>query len=526
MRRFLNNLLRSFRTTSSATRPAPARKNRARLSLEALETREVPTVGFTPHFSGTGVTVPTGTTLAQEEAPSLKSADVVIIFAGTDWFSNQGFANQQTLLNSIQSILDSPYLSALTQYGSDGKAHLFSEWATTSTPPLSATNGLTPSDSDLYTFVNNQIASINRGPFRGSAPVPSANAIYLVISDPKDSSTQNGTHGYNGYRSNNPAHYAFVGAKGFSGSLLDQFTMCFSHELAESMVPGIQVSDPANLVPADSRQICDGEPETFGNGYGYRLHGGVLVQAYWSQNAGAFIVPDSNSQTVSLSWPSSSFNGTFNLTAYGDQLGANYNDTFTLDRNPVTFGQRLTLNNEVFSFDKGQLNVINLYTEGGANTVTIKSVLPGSSVSVDSLSSTSNDTVYVGNNGSLSDISGPVSVANSSGGKTALYIEAWADPPTDITIKSESVSVGWATINYIPCFTSTLASGVTSVTISDASGTNFIDAQSVPAFVPVTVVGNFFDVLYGPAANQVHLHRIPPHGGGGGTGGGTLGSNL
>ena len=242
-------------------------------------------------------------------------------------------------------------------------------------------------------------------------------------------------------------------------------------------------------------------------------------------------MPDGNSQVVSLSWPPSAspstFNGTFNLTAYGDQTGANFNDTFTLDRNPVTYGQRLTLNNEVFSFDKGQLNLINLYTEGGANIVNIKSVLPGSSVYVDSLSSTSNDTVFVGNNGSLSDVSGPVTVANSSGGKTALYIEAWADPPTDITINSESVSVGSATINYIPCFTSSLASGVTSVTISDASGANSIDAQSAPAFVPVTVVGNFFDVLYGPAADQVHLRRIPPLGGGGGaTGGGTTGFAL
>ncbi len=61
------------------------------------------------------------------------------------------------------------------------------------------------------------------------------------------------------------------------------------------------------------------------------------------------------------------------------------------------------------------------------------------------------------------------------------------------------------------------------MTISDAPGTNYIDAQSVPAFVPVTVVGNYFDVLYGPAADQVHLRRIPPLGGGGTTSGGTTG---
>jgi hypothetical protein len=241
-------------------------------------------------------------------------------------------------------------------------------------------------------------------------------------------------------------------------------------------------------------------------------------------------VPDGNSQVVSLSWPPSAspstFNGTFNLTAYGDQppFGTNFNDTFILDRNPVNSRQRLTLNNQAFTFDFGQLNLINLYTEGGTNTVNIKSILPGSSVYVDSLSSTSNDTVFVGNNGSLSDVSGPVTVANGFGGKTALYIEAWADPPTTITITSESVSVGSATINYIPCFTPSLASGVTRVSISDAYGANHIDAQSVPAYVPVDVLGNFYDVLSGPAANQVHLKRVPyGNGGGGTTGGGTAG---
>jgi hypothetical protein len=496
----LSNWLRSLKP---GHRPAPARKNRVRLTLEALETREVPTVSFTPHFSGTAVTLPAGTTLAQEEAPSLQSPELVIIFAGSDWMTNQGFTNEQTVLASIQSILNSPYLSALTQYGSDGKASLFSNWTTTSVPPLTGPGGLAPSDSDLHTFVTNQIASMRQGPFARAVPVPNAKAIYMVISDVKDSTTSQGTHGYNGYRSNSPAHYAYAGTKGFSGFALDEFTMTFSHELAESMAPGIQVNDPGNL--GKDSQICDGEPETFGNGYGYRLNG-ALVQAYWSQSDNAFIVPDGNNQVVTLSWPTSTFNGTFNLTAKGNP---NVNDVFTLDRDPVTFRQRLTLNNQVFSFDGGQLNAISLYTQGGTNTVNIKSVLFGESVTVDSLSSTSNDTVVVGNNGSLSDIAGPVNVANSCGGKTALVIQSWADSPTNITITNNSVSLaGLATIDYTPYGGPSGWSGVRSVTIDDAYGTNYIDAQSVSAYAPVTVVGNPFDVLYGPAANQVNLERL------------------
>jgi hypothetical protein len=45
------------------------------------------------------------------------------------------------------------------------------------------------------------------------------------------------------------------------------------------------------------------------------------------------------------------------------------------------------------------------------------------------------------------------------------------------------------------------------VTIDDAFGRNRINAQSVPPYVPISVIGNFWDWLYGPAASQVHLYR-------------------
>jgi hypothetical protein len=517
----LSSWLRSaVRTIKPGRRPAPARKNRVHLSLEALETREVPTVAFTPHFSGTAVTPPAGTTLAQEEAASLKSPDVVIIFAGSDWVTGQGPANEQTLLTSIKAILSSKYLSGLQQYGSDGNANFFSSWQTNSavnlTQGLPGSPNFMPSDSDLHTFVNDQIASEKK---INASLVPSATAIYFVINDPTDSKG-GGCNSLTG----SAVRAAYVGATNFSNGRINQdgFTMAFSHELAESMADEIHVNDPGNLNL--SFQICDNEPEAFGNGYGYRINGGTLVQAYWSQSNNAWVVPDGNSQVVTLSWSSTTFNNVFNLTAYGDQppFGANYNDTFTLDLAPTTTGQRLTLNNQAFSFDNGQLNLIYLYTEGGSNTVNLKYVPFGESVYVDSLSSTSNDTVVVGNNGSLSGITGPISVANSSGGKTALQVTAYADPPTNIKITSGSVTVGGIPIYYTPyAGPSSSVYGVTSVTISDAYGANQIDAESVPAYVPVTVVGNYFDNLFGPAAGQVTLKRIPYHGGGWTTGGGT-----
>jgi hypothetical protein len=506
----------AIRSIQPGRRPAPARKNRVRLSLEALETREVPTVAFTPHFSGTAVTVPADTTLAQQEAYSLKSPDVVVIFAGSDWSTTQGLANQQTALASIKAILSSPYLSGLTQYGSDGKAIFFSSWQTNSTVKLTQGNpggsNFFPSDSDLHTFINSQIASEQKV---NASLVPSATALYFVINDPKDSLGGGVNWGGGAVKAN------YVGATNAPGGnfAIDDFTMTFSHELAEAMASAITVNDPGNLKLG--RQICDNEPENFGLGYGYRVNG-ALVQAYWSQSNNAWVVPDGNSQVVTFSWSSTTFINlfNFNLTVDGQQPGA----TYTLDYDPVTFGPRLTLNNQVFSFDDPMLSSIYLNTAGGANTINVKD-LNNHPLFVNSLSSSSNDTVVVGRNGSLLDIGSPISVANSPGGKTALHINAYADPPTSINITSNSVSVltygMMVNIYYTPSTSPTLASGVTSVSISDPYGANQIDAQSAPAYVPITIVGNYYDNLFGPAANQVHLKRVPYGYGGGSTPGTT-----
>jgi hypothetical protein len=495
----LTTRLRSaFQTIAAdARRRRASTKSRVRLALEALEDRAVPTVAFTPHFGGTTLAPPPGDSLAREQAASLKSPAVVLIFAGSDWTTTQGLANERTVLLSVGAILGSPYLSALDQYGSDGRAVFFSFWQTNNTPTLT---GNTPTDTDLRTFVNNEITNQKNNP----GLVPNSTAIYFVINDPKDSSSSSGTFGFNS--SNGSAvHVAYVGAKGFSGGAFDGFTQVFSHELAEAMAPAIHVNDPGGL--NEGFQIADGEPENFGGGYGYRLNG-ARVQAYWSQRDGAWVVPDGNSQVFTLGWSAATFNDSFNLVVLGDQWGTNFNDTITLDRAPITFGSRVTMNNESVSFDFGQIKQISLSTLGGTNTVNVKSVLFGETVFVDSVSTSSNDNVVVGNNGSLADIQGYLNVANSSGGKSNLTIQAWADGPKNITITDRAITVGSAVVHYTPYSGPTSrVFGVMNVTIDDAYGRNYIDAESVPAYVPISVVGNYWDYLYGPAAGQVHLYR-------------------
>ncbi len=478
-------------------RRSPARtRPTARPWLEALEDRAVPTVAFSPHFSGTREYAPSGTTITQEHNGSLNSAPVVLIFSGPYWTTTQGASDRQFLTSSIQSILSGPYLSALTQYGSDGKASFFASWQTSSVPTLT---GNTPTTNDLKSFVATQKSN------HSNALPSSSNALYIVINDPNKSGSSSGTFGYN-FSDGGSTHEAYVGAKFFSKTTTlnsDALTQVFSHELAEAMAPAVHVTDPGGL--GLGYQIADGEPEYFGAGYTYRLKG-VLVQAYWSQKDLAFVVPDGNSQRFSLSWATTTFNNTFNLQVIGDQLGTNYNDDITVDRSPNTSGTRVTMNNQSVEFAPGAIKAVNISTVGGYDTVRIKSVLSGETVNVDSLSTASFDDVIVGNNGSLSDIQGPVNVSNTSG-RSWLRIDASAGPARNITITDHSVSLsGAALISYAP--TTGHGYGVMGLEIDDGFGANLIDVESVPALMPISIEGNPFDVLFGPAAGKVGLNRF------------------
>src|SRR5262249_12350575 len=187
------------------------------------------------------------------------------------------------------------------------------------------------------------------------------------------------------------------------------------------------------------------EPD--GGRYLHRL-GGNLVQAYWSANDGAYIVPDGNSQTFFLdpNWTGDTFNRNFNLRVQGDQVGVNFADNIRLYSDGAN--SSVTLNNQPAAFDRGKLKAINIDTRGGANTVRIAGVAPGVAVNVDS-SGLSDDFVVVGSDsGSLAGIQGPVNIANNSG-HTWLEIYDPADGPRHITVTDHSVAFdGLTTINY------------------------------------------------------------------------------
>ena len=61
-------------------------------------------------------------TTSQDYANSLSSPSVVLIFSGSYWTTTNGSYDRQSLTTAVQGIMGSGYLSALNQYGSDGKA--------------------------------------------------------------------------------------------------------------------------------------------------------------------------------------------------------------------------------------------------------------------------------------------------------------------------------------------------------------------------------------------------------------------
>ncbi len=491
-------------------RPQAKCVRRASLQVEALEERAVPTIAFTPQF---GAETTSGTT-----SYSLQSPTVNLVFSGSYWGTAQGQQDEAALISSAKAIMSGPYLSGLTQYGSDGKALFGRAWNDSNTV---ASN---PSTAALQSFLQSSITSHNAAP--GSHDWQHA-PIFIVVSDPSSSAGSNS--GWNGpgtyvqtvtvplpwgsvqvpVSENIRLVWLSTGAGADGHIRKDNFTDLFSHELAESMAPAVVVTPPSGLpsnVKGD-QQIADNEPD--GGRYQYRL-GGNLVQAYWSAKDGAFIVPDGNSQTFFLApnWTGSSFNGNFNLRVQGDQLAANYADNIRVD----AFGSNTsaTMNNQTAVFEPGQVKSINIDTRGGSNNVRIAGVAPGVSVNVDSLG-LSNDFVVVGSDsGSLAGIQGPVNVSNNSG-HTWLEVYDTADGPRKVTVTDHSVAVsGLATITYEAGFRWNSGGpvvGVTTLEMDDGRGPNTIEVDSVAALTNVLIMGSSTDVMFGPAAGKAHLYR-------------------
>jgi hypothetical protein len=300
-------------------------------------------------------------------------------------------------------------------------------------------------------------------------------------------------------------------AKTSSGAVdKDGFTDLFSHELAETLTNGITINPGMNL-PASvrgDRQIGDNEPD--GRRYVYRLGGpdGNLVQAYWSAQDQAYIVPDGQQQRFDLfpSWNSdNTFSGKSQLFVLGDQLGTNYADVVSLNRG-VNGGVVLTLNNDTVAFDRGQINAIQVNTVNGSNTVRVYAVPPEVTVVV-LTSSHGTDSVTIGAAGTLSGITSStlISVDNLYG-QTSLVLDASNDGAQNIAIYPATVEFGGRIIDFYTSQQNGQTSGVTSVTLKSGAGSQ-IDAAALSPYSTFFLWWAAGDVLYGPDSGKIHVLR-------------------
>jgi hypothetical protein len=526
-----------------AKRPAP-RRGKVLLGVETLEMRDVPTVLFTPVFGAE--------TIHGSLSDGMQHPAVNLIFSGPTWSSSQGKQEEAAIIASVQAILNSPYLSGLTEYGSDGKANLGSVTTTSNTVTM------TGSGNSTQATLSSVDGVIQAAFFNGFA-LPGYNdwqhaPIEFVISDP--TSTGNFSHGYNQQGQwffppnypffQMPAHVVWVGTMTPTGSGagpvdIDRFTVTFSHELVETMSDpdgnGITVTPPAKLPKSILGDGQIGDNEADGQRYVSRVDG-QLVQAYWSNRYQAFIVPDGNTQTVTLIgiWKEDSatntefFTNTFQLWVNGDQLGPNYADTLYL-ATTNTGNLFVSLNTEGFTFELNEIAQVFVDTGGGVNTVNVYS-LPSTlnSLTVESVGGT--DTVNIGQ-GSLHGISSTTNIyIQNPTGQTSVNVNASLDGPVSASITSNTVTVEDVNIHYQasphrnPITKRFQVNGTAAIDIDLADYSN-VYAASVGTSISVEV--GLYDTVKGPAAGLLNVHRRfepPPGGSGSGGGNPTTGKNL
>jgi hypothetical protein len=523
MRQFLSRLVSRLRQGNRGrARPATARPFRP--SVEALEDRLTPTVLFQPQFGpDTLATTPNG--------PLLSSARVSLIFEGSYWNNPTGITRQD-VINTVNGILGSSYLSGAIQYGATGTGSLVGT-ANDTGMPVASNNSFT--ESDLKAAAGRHVAA--------TVTAPADEPIYFVVTAPGiTDSTRSGLLGFHneltydatvnaGFFSvtfHEKAPFGWLGINGSSrSSQIDSFSDIFSHEVAEAVTDpylhsaaAVQVAHGSSFSdPNDSiDEIADFEPD--GARYTYRLGNGALVQASWSQQAQQFVVTDGTSQTFEMtprygtkvvngvSVPDQTrFFGNFDLTVNGDQL-ANKNDTFSIDTiasGTQAGGVQVTLNGEVVTFDPGQLHSITVNGGAGNDTVNINGVPAGITLNVN-LGSGAESVVFGAATDQLDGVQGPVNIQGGGSNTTVTLqdqgtVNTWHIVSTthniDYAFANNSLTRYDTVVQRIPGIlqstqylsTNINFSGVGQVVVLAANCTNRFDDQSTSFNVPLSLYG-------------------------------------
>lgn len=510
---FLHNL-HSWLSRNSATTRRQRGKAKARrrqpLLVEALEDRTVPTVLFPFQFGSE--------TTLRDGGQRINSPDVYVVLWGSSWGSLVSPAAQQVFATT-SAVVTGHYLDGLAQYGVNTTAHY---------KALIFDNTLDPksgfSQQSLKNEINRLIAADQLpNPFFN----PDKNLIFTMVTAPGISSGVANAAGYNsadllgvGLAQGN-AGYIWNGTSFGTLPLRDACSLIFSHEMAECMTdpggrgyevnPGKSWPNPA----PNSRQIADYE----GNSYSYRMPNTVLVQPYWSRNDNAWLVTDGNAQMMNVkpNWTGKSFNNNYDVTINGGQLAGSEGDNLVIGKD--AFGLTMTLNNERFQMDSGQLRtataniskglvqindsptMTGITINGGtgtkvrvnatqapvtvndAGTVDVESTAAGTPVTI---TGRGNYNVNVGKAGSVKAIAGTININSIGTGKAALNVNSSADLGGTVTVTNRYLSLLLGelspTISYRPTGLSALTLSTGHIGIFG----NDITVKSTPS-APVTL---------------------------------------
>jgi hypothetical protein len=263
------------------------------LLLETLEDRTMLSTVFNSPLGGDTIFWVPGNAAGQPDnqvvtspitsnPAALNDPTVYLIFWGTTWTN----ATAQKFAGDAQTILQSQYLSALKDYGSDGLATYGSYTIDNSTDPAVNPSAATQEIQKILPTMSSWSKPTLPANTDSSSIWPGATGspIYVVVFDNGCCSGGNGPdkHTPPGSQTALAINHIWIGA---GGANEDNFTDVFSHEIAERISDGtsggIKMNAPVNISGEyQNAQISDNEPN--GVRYAGRLGGNVLVQAYWS----------------------------------------------------------------------------------------------------------------------------------------------------------------------------------------------------------------------------------------------------
>jgi hypothetical protein len=428
---------------SGDTRPKSSRRTPKRRpwtsmpTLEPLEERTVPTILFKP-VDGLETTIDKG-------GNGMGSPTVYLLFWGDFWGTGAGPYYESQVIDAAQNLLSTQYFSRLTQYRASSPL-TFGGYANTFQNDNPSQRF---SASNLDDLLNNYIDN-------GTLPesdTPPTQALYVVVTPPLINSDDPVAQSSNGFTYDNDLETdlddevrVWLGGGGTTDFYIDNYTENLSHELAEAVsnpqtilggLGGFHIEsqgfrvNPGSMFPnppPNSNQICDYEAQD----YTHRITGPgffipVEVQSYWSEADKAFVIPDGNVQTLTVSNATvgaSSFNSA-TLTIDGNSLSSP-NEAITIDTVQdggasngglmITLTDPSTSTAETFRFDPDQISKIEVNGENGNHTITIQSLPAG--VNLDVARSTGSDHVVIGDFvANVSSVVGTVTI-NGNGSTT------------------------------------------------------------------------------------------------------------